>query len=283
MRARRGFALLFGVTTSLSTARASAAQAFALARYPASTRDAGLGGAGAALVGDADALFANPAGIATIRHLAVAASYEPISGRTAFSSAALALRVGRLELGGGAQTFGAAGKIASSDLLAATSLVYRRGLIALGVGGTYARAAGDSAGVWRGDVGLAVAVFDILALGASVQQIGGSALLPRRVRAGFTMNYTDPQGSYRLLSTLEGDWVAGAAAAVHAGIEAGFAVGGVGLVARAGYASRGPLAGASRLTFGAGVNFGRVRLDYAYQDWNGPTAGRSRAGVRWML
>jgi hypothetical protein len=285
VRARRGLALLFGALASVVTARDSTAQAFSLARYPASTRDAGLGGAGAALVGDADALFANPAGIATIRHLAIAASYEPVSGGSAFSSAALALRVGRLELGGGAQTFGTPGKIPSSDLLAATSLVYRRGLIALGVGGTYARPAADTTGkgVWTGDVGVAVAVFDILAFGASVQHLGGADILPRRVRAGFTMNYTDPEGSWRLLSTLEGDWVAGASAAVHAGVEAGFAVGGVGLVARAGYASRVPLAGASRLSLGAGVNLGRVRLDYAYQDWSGPAMGRSRAGVRWML
>src|SRR5207302_11432849 len=38
---------------------------------PGSTRSAGLGGAGAALVGDAGAMFANPAGIATVRHLSI--------------------------------------------------------------------------------------------------------------------------------------------------------------------------------------------------------------------
>src|SRR4029077_8089746 len=44
---------------------------------PGSTRSAALGNAGAALVGDAGAMFANPAAIATIRHLSIEGSYEP--------------------------------------------------------------------------------------------------------------------------------------------------------------------------------------------------------------
>jgi len=286
VRARRGLALLFGALVGLSLARPLSAQAFLLSGYPASARDAGLGGAGAALVGDADALFANPAGIATVRHVALAGSYEPASGGTAFSSAAVTLRVGRLEWGAGAQTFGSAGNFTHAELLAATGLVYRRGLMAFGVAGKYARPAADSTrkGAWVGDLGLAVAVFDILAFGASVQNLGGVDLLHRRVRAGFTMNYADPEGSYRLLSTVEGDWVAGASAALHIGVEAGYAVGGIGFVARAGYTNHRPLPGISRFAFGGGVEFGRrLRLDYAYQEANGPGAGRSRAGVRWIL
>src|SRR5438445_11725110 len=66
---------------------------------PGSTRAAGLGGAGAALVGDAGAVFSNPAGIATIRHLSVEGSYEGyLAGSTLFS-AALALRLRRLNWG----------------------------------------------------------------------------------------------------------------------------------------------------------------------------------------
>ena len=48
-----------------------------VAVLPGTTRSAGLGGAGVALVGDAGAVFANPAGIATVRHLSVEGSYEP--------------------------------------------------------------------------------------------------------------------------------------------------------------------------------------------------------------
>src|SRR5207237_9704666 len=44
-------------------------QGSVLIDLPGSTRAAGLRGAGAALVGDAGAVFSNPAGIATIRRL----------------------------------------------------------------------------------------------------------------------------------------------------------------------------------------------------------------------
>src|SRR5437879_12515143 len=67
----------------------------------ASTRWAGLGGAGAALVGDAGAVFANPAGIATIRHLSVEGSYERYLAGSTLSAAALALRLGRSNWGAG--------------------------------------------------------------------------------------------------------------------------------------------------------------------------------------
>src|SRR3989449_5814875 len=45
-----------------------------LAVLPGSARAAGMGGAGAAIVGDAGAIFANPAALATIHHLAVEGS-----------------------------------------------------------------------------------------------------------------------------------------------------------------------------------------------------------------
>src|SRR2546428_12734773 len=70
---------------------------------PGSTRSAGLGGARAALDGDAGAMFANPAGIATIRHLSLEGSYEPYLAGSAVSTAALALRVRRWTWGFGAQ------------------------------------------------------------------------------------------------------------------------------------------------------------------------------------
>ena len=41
----------------------------AILSLPGSVRSAGLHGAGAALVGDAGAVFANPVGIATLRHI----------------------------------------------------------------------------------------------------------------------------------------------------------------------------------------------------------------------
>ena len=278
-----------------------------LTAIPGSTRAAALGGAGAALVGDAGAIFANPAGIATIRHLAIEGSYEPYLAGTALSTAALALRVGKLTWGFGAQaldygsepeivpdpaTGGRRGMATGATFhpyqaLAATSLVYRRGFIALGVTGKYDReqVAAEIRDAWAGDVGLAIAVFDIAAFGVSVQNLGGDlgggALLPRRTRGGLTLNYTDPQGTFRLLTTLEGQWTRGHSAVLVQGIEVGVVTSGVGLEGRAGYATRPAITDASRFSVGGGIVLGRLALDYAFHAYNALGGGTHRVGLRW--
>ena len=278
-----------------------------LTSIPGSTRAAALGGAGAALVGDAAALFTNPAGIATIRHLGLEGSYEPYLEGTAISSAAMALRVTRFTVGFGAQAFdygtepeivpdpatgGRRGMATGAsfdpyEALAASSLVYRRGFAALGATVKYDRqqigaAASDA---WAGDIGMAIAVFDIMALGVSVQNLGGDlgsgALLPRRTRAGLTLNYTDPQGTYRLLTTLEGLWERDKSAVLIQGVEAGVVTSGVGLVGRIGYATRPTITDASNWTFGGGVVLGRLAMDYAYRSYDVLGGGTHRVGLRW--
>jgi hypothetical protein len=274
---------------------------------PGSTRSAALGGAGAALVGDAAAIFANPAGIATIRHLSVEGSYEPYLAGSAVSTAALALRVSRWTWGFGAQTLdygsepvivpdpatgGRRGMTTGAsfhpyEALAATSLVYRRGFAALGVTAKYDRQQIGAAvsDAWAGDIGLAIAVFDIMAAGVSVQNLGGDlgdgALLPRRTRAGVTLNYTDPQGTFRLLTTLEGQWTRFRRAVLIQGVEGGIVTGGVGLVARLGYATRPAVTDASRVTLGGGVVLGGLAMDYAFQAYEALGGGTHRVGLRW--
>src|SRR5438045_3780087 len=259
-----------------------------LTLLPGTTRSAALGGAGAALVGDAGAMFANPAGIATIHHLAIEGSYEPYLAGSAVSTAAVALRVSRFTWGFGAQaldygsepeivpdpsTGGRRGMATGAsfhpyEALAASSLVYRRGFAALGATVKYDRQqiGAESRDAWAGDIGMAIAVFDIMALGVSVQNLGGDlgsgALLPRRTRAGLTLNYTDPQGTYRLLTTLEGLWERDKSAVLIQGVEGGIVTGGVGLVGRVGYATRATITDASRVTFGGGVVLGRLAMDY---------------------
>src|SRR5881392_1920724 len=275
---------------------------------PGSTRSAGLGGAGAALVGDAGALFANPAGIATIRHLSIEGSYEPYLAGSAVSAAALALRVQRWTLGFGAQAldYGSEAEIVPDpatggrrgmptgasfhpyEALATTSLVYRRGLAAFGVTAKYNRQqiGSEVSDAWAGDVGMAMAVFDIMAVGVSVQNLGGDlgngALLPRRTRAGLTLNYTDPQGTFRLLTTLEGQWARDHRAVLVQGVEGGIVTGGgVGLVARVGYATRPAVTAASRVTFGGGIVLSRLAMDYAFQAYDALGGGTHRVGLRW--
>ena len=278
-----------------------------VAALPGTTRSAGLGGAGVALVGDAGAVFANPAGIATIRHLSIEGSYEPYLAGTAVSTAAIALRVGRVTWGFGAQaldygtepeivpdpaTGGRRGMATGAafhpyEALAVSSLVIRRGLIAFGVSAKYDRQQIGSAvsDAWAGDVGIAIAIFDIAAFGVSVQNVGGDfgagARLPRRTRAGFTFNYTDPQGVYRLLTTLEAQWTQDHAAVLIQGVEGGLVRGGSGVVLRAGYATRAAITDASRLTVGGGVVYGRLQVDYAFQGYQALGGGTHRVGVRW--
>lgn len=272
-----------------------------------STRSAALGGAGAALVGDAGAIFANPAGIATIRHLGLEGSYEPYLAGSVLTTAAIALRVTRFTWGFGAQTLdygsepvivpdpatgGRRGMATGEtfhpyEALAATSLVYRRGFVAFGVTAKYDRQqiGAEVNDAWAGDVGMAIAVFDIMAVGVSVQNLGGDlgdgALLPRRTRAGLTLNYTDPEGTLRLLTTLEGQWTRDRRAVLIQGLEAGIVTGGVGLVARLGYATRPAVTDASRVTFGGGVVLGRLGMDYAFQAYEALGGGTHRVGLRW--
>ncbi len=282
--------IILMVLTARPPDRLTAQGGGGLGGLPGSTRSAGLGGAGAALVGDAGSVFANPAGIATIRRLALEGSYEQYVEATTLSSAAAALRVGRFDWGVGAQAlqYPAGPSYQQPDLLGLTALVFRYGLVAVGTSVKYSREtiAGVPADAWAGDAGVALAVFDILALGASVQNLGGregggsGSHLPRRARVGFTMNYVDPQGTLRFLTTVEGQWPEGQPARLVAGAEGGVVAAGVGVVGRMGTLGGGSGDG-SPLTFGAGVELRRLHVDYAYRSVAASSGGRHRFGVRW--
>lgn len=252
---------------------------------PPTVRSSALNGAAAALVGDAGAVFANPAGLATIRHMAVEAAYRTLPTPDAFvGSVAFAWRVRQFDLGVGARyaDFGtqpetyvgpAAAGVAARDALGAASLVYRFGMIAMGVTAKrFARRLdGEGERGTSGDAGIAVAFFDIMALGFAVQNIGGnwhrgSRLdLPRLSRLGFTMNYTDPQESFQLRSVLEFQWPQAESARFVGGGEAGMVLAGLGVVGRVAYGSRSLLGGGADVTYGATVTMGRMDVDWAYR------------------
>jgi hypothetical protein len=259
-----------------------------LALTPGSARAAGMGGAGAAIVGDAGAIFANPAGLATVHHLAVESSYEPYPSGGTLATGAVALRVGVFTWGAGAAALGPS--FTSADLLGASSLVLRSGMVALGATAKYARETlgGARVDAWAGDVGLAIAIFDLAALGVSVQNIGGDfgpaaggAHLPQRKRAGFTLNYVDPEGTLRLLTTLEGQWPSGGSAFVVLGMEGGVVARGMGVLGRIGYVGHSGVTSASPFTAGASVELGRLHLDYAFRA-DDALGARHRVGLRWM-
>src|SRR5437016_13858671 len=121
----------------LTASSLSAQAGNVLAVLPGSARGAGMGGAGAAIVGDAGAIFANPAALATVHHLAIEAEYESYPSGVTLSTGALALRAGRFTWGVGAAALGP--NYTSADLLGASSLVLRSGMVALGATAKYAR------------------------------------------------------------------------------------------------------------------------------------------------
>jgi hypothetical protein len=303
----RDAVLLVWLAAALAAPAASQTEGSVLAVIPASTRAVALGGAGAALVGDAGALFSNPAGIATVRRVAVEVAYERYLAGTALSSGAVAVRLGRFDWGFGAQALdygseavivpdsstggrrgiATGGEFRPVDLLAATTLVFRRGLLAVGASAKYATQAigGTTQDAWAGDVGIALAVFDIMAFGAAVKNIGGDlgngGRLPRSAAVGLTLNYTDPQGTFRLLTTAEAQWGEGTTwiVAAEGGVVFGGAAG-AGLVGRIGYAKRPDDVAGSPVTAGAGVALGRLQLDYAYRAF-AALGGTHRIGLRW--
>ncbi|MBI4420826.1 MAG: hypothetical protein HY560_08370 [Gemmatimonadetes bacterium] len=270
-------------------------------RIPGSVRYAGLNGAGSALVGDAGAVFGNPAGLATIAHIAVEGAYRREPFRGYVGTAAAAWRLRQFDVGGGVHYHavgtdsGVAGPPVPGrpyELLAVGSLVYRYGLIALGVSGKWLRtsALGVEERGWGGDLGLAIAVFDIMAIGFSVQNVGGnldraSALVwPRLTRLGFTLNYVDPLESFRLRSILEVQWPSGRGARLIVGGEAGTVIKGVGVVGRLAYGSRWQDYQPSSVTYGASFVLTRfVTADYSYEPAVPFADSRHRLGIRLTL
>src|SRR3989442_12850915 len=98
MRTLLDVVLLDVVVIASLTAQAEGSPVLLL---PASTRSAGLGGAGAALRRDAGALFAKPAGIATIPPPSGKGSYQRDLAGATLAPAAPPFRPGRVTSGAG--------------------------------------------------------------------------------------------------------------------------------------------------------------------------------------
>jgi hypothetical protein len=303
--------LLLGPVPPSAEAQGPGADGPLVLRTAHSVRAAGLGGAGAALMGDAGSVFSNPAGLALVHHVALEAGFfgGPLDAYQA--TAALGLRVLQFDLGLGLKyyefgsepeivpdpaTAGVTGvptgaSVSAGEFLGVGSLVYRFGLLALG--GSVKLARQDVADVHArgvsGDLGLAIAVFDILALAVAVQNLSGNwdgqggLDFPRLTRAGFTMNYVDPQESWRLLSTIELQWPEARSTRLVLGLEGGVVVRGVGVLGRTAYRSLEEGADVSHFTFGLSLNLARLTVDYAYEPTSLLGDGSQRIGLRLTL
>jgi hypothetical protein len=275
----------------------------AILGVPGSVRSAGLHGAGAALVGDAGSVFANPVGLATLRHIGVEATYRRMPFGAFAATGALGWRLSQFDVGGGVAylsgdsvptiglTPGGTGR--PYEALGIGSLVYRFGLFA--VGGSIKEVRRASGGVVQtgrsGDLGVALAFFDIMAMGFSVQNAGGDWLqpsattlpMPRLTRWGFTMNYSDPEETFRLMSTVEAQWPQGQPARWVLGGEAGAVVYGVGVLGRIAYQTHTAGTGWPPVTLGASLALTRLEIDYAYDAHDPLGAPAHRLGLRLTL
>jgi len=256
-----------------------------------------------ALVGDAGAIFSNPAALATLRHIGIEGSYRGLPGTGNVLNGALAVRIRQFHLAlGGAlldhgtdpANFPVTGLPPGTEFrerLGMGSLVYRFGIIGLGGTLKYVRTNADTVEqrAISSDAGIAIAIFDILAFGFSIQNLGGNwkgasqLEMPRLSRFGFTMNYVDPQESFRLLSTLEVQWPQGRSSRFVLGVEGGVVVEGVGIIGRGAYGSRPEGTEASRFTVGGSVAITRLSLDYAYQPVDARGERVHRFGLRLTL
>lgn len=258
---------------------------------PASVRFAGLGGAGVPVIGGAGSIFVNPAGIAAVQHLAFEGGYHRYAGGATQSVAAAAIRVGQFDLGVGAHLVRFADTAATrGNALYAATAVYRYGLIAAGGSLKYVSvtdSAHQVASAVTGDLGTTIAIFDILALGLSLQDLGqhpgsnGGLDLPTTTHAGVTFNFVDPQGTLRLRGILETVWSEQAARRTVFGAEAGVSAAGVTLTGRMGYGAQPQGSGASETSYGASIAFRRVTVDWAYQRRTVLGNDAERIGLRW--
>lgn len=311
MRAAARVGAVALLLTLPGTGRAQSAAGPVVFQLPASVRSAGLSGAGAALMGDAGSVFANPAGLALVSHLSLEASYHGAPFDAYQAAGALGWRIGQFDFGGGLQYFGygtepeivpdpatggvtgipTGANVAARELLAVGSVIYRLGLLAFGGSvKTVEQRLVDLAdrGV-SGDLGVAVALFDLAALGFAVQNVSGNwrnasdIAMPRLTRFGFTMNYVDPQETYRLLSTLEVQWPEGTGSRFLFGLEGGVVVRGVGVLVRGAYGSRPTDAAISRFSTGVSLTVGGLTVDYAYTPMALLAGGEQHIGLRLRL
>jgi hypothetical protein len=258
---------------------------------PAGTgRGAGLNGAGVALVGDAGSIFANPAGIATVRHIALEGEYHTSEPGTRLYTGAFAWRLRQFDFGAGVRYLDEPGT--DRDLLGVGTLIYRFGMIAFGGSGKVLRARRDGSETQgaSADLGLAIAVFDIMALGFAMQNVGGNwddaslLAMPGLTRVGFTMNYVDPQETFRLLSTVEFQWAEGRGVRTVLGFEGGIVVSNaVGVIGRAGYGSRPGGLLQPRLTYGVTLALTRASFDYTFEPGIEGVSSVQRVGMRLTL
>jgi hypothetical protein len=270
--------VLAAVAAALAAPVSAQAPASVVNVLPPSTRSAAMAGVGVALVGDAGSVFINPSGLATIKVLSLEGAFSPMPAGANLWQGAGAFRVGQFNFGAGAAYLLLPDTSTYADNVTwVGSADYRYGLLSLGLSGRYVSVTDTSGQVNRAfttDAGFTIAVFDIMALAVSVQSVGNKEIsglgveLPTATHFGYLLNFVDPQGTGRLLGTIEWVWTEGQSTRFLVGVEGGAVLHGVGVVLRTGYGPPPLGSGGGRWTVGGGIVLGRLGLDYSYQEKN---------------
>ena len=263
----------------------------ALPDLPASVRSAGMAGIAVPLPGDAAVVFVNPSSIGPLRRLSVEASYARLPDDSWYTTGAAALRVGRVSVGGGYRylDFPSNGPVAG-NLQWVAAVAGRVSPLHVGVSAKYVSVEDSTGQIFRTlteDAAFTLAFFDIAALALSFNNLGRSRLsgarldLPSSTHLGFSLNLIDTYSNGRLLATSEVIWTDGSPRRTLLGLEGGFVISGVGLVARVGHGAQPPGSGAGKTAYGGSVVLSRARIDYAYQPRT--SIGRSvhLVGLHW--
>ncbi|MEI6739498.1 MAG: hypothetical protein WCK74_04220 [Gemmatimonadaceae bacterium] len=274
-------------------------------RLPASARSAALGTLGLSIT-DADALFANPAMLPSVRGTAI--SVHRYGGAATAGSMATTATVGPVTLGIGAQTlqYQAAAGASYADVVAAGATHLADGGPVAAASTAFTIGAARTLGSWK--VGASVKVLDerlgaqhdgtlavdlggqrtlgpgVLAvvahnLGVGPRIGGVTGTLPRRLGVGYGLSRPiapawDLGGQMAL--TMEGDWFvrpAGGAELTYVPID------GVALTVRSGV--RLPRErDESLVTGGLGVQIDHLLIDYALEPMRGGRPASHRIGIR---
>lgn len=280
----------------------------------AGSRAAALSGAYAGATGDADVLFYNPAGLASI-DAAAGLSYQRHVEDIGVATGSAAFRVGRIVLGASAifldygdidelipdPDFGGQTGIPTGNTVSATETAARLGAALplmnarLHIGASAGFVSTDFANASRSTVLLdagAQYVMSNVTFGAAIRNVGGSlsgggladADLPTEARAGAMVTFARETGLGFLVAADIVHELNASLTGVVAGVEAGLfphSASQIGAVARIGYDAGTGDEGQGALRLGGGLSVGSFSFDYAYQNYE-LFGSLHRFGVRWL-
>lgn len=297
-----------------STAQGAGSTGAQVLQFIAGGRAAALTGAYTAASSDADVLFYNPAGAATLR-LGASLAYETFVEDIALASFAGAFKAGALSIGlsglfldygsvvvitpdpifGGNTGTPSGGTESASEGIAKITVAMPMGdRLRLGASAGYISStiASESGGTPLFDLG---AQYDLsfATLGASLRNAGGGlgydglaqADLPTEARLGAVFQFDRPDGLGAALHTDLVARVQEGSAGFLIGAEAGYratAQRSLGAVARVGFSGAEGDGNLGALRLGAGISMQNLALDYVYQNMDFFGAVH-RFGVRWSV